>query len=178
MKHVALLRGINVGGKNKVPMQDLVAIFTAVGCTDVKTFINSGNVVFAAPATLLKKIPELVTAAIQKKCGCNTPVVMRSAKEMRAAFENNPFMQENPEENALHVMFLGDAPSAKLIQSLDPTRNPPERFIVRGKDIYLHMPKGMGQTKLTNAYFDSKLKTVSTARNWRTVAKLVELAEA
>jgi uncharacterized protein (DUF1697 family) len=103
MKHVALLRAINVGGKNNVPMKALVEIFTSAGCTEVQTYIQSGNVVFSASGPVLTKLPTLVSAAILKQCGCQVPVVLRTASELRAALGKNPFMKEKPDENALQA---------------------------------------------------------------------------
>lgn len=176
MKQLAFLRGINVGGKNKLPMKDLADMFINAGCKDVRTFIQSGNVIFDAPSKLVRTLPELVGARIKDQFGYQIPVVLRTAEELQEALAGNPFLKNGADENTLHLMFLADAPPSPLIQQLDPDRSPPDRFVVRGKDIYLHLPKGVADTKLTNAYFDSKLKTVSTGRNWRTVTKLVELA--
>jgi uncharacterized protein (DUF1697 family) len=173
MKHVALLRGINVGGKNILPMKDLAAIFTAAGCKNVTTFIQSGNVIFdgATPglATKLEK-------AIQKKFGFLTPIQFRSAAQLEKVARNNPFIKED--ESRLSVVFLADLPTPAGISALDPARSPGDRFHVSEQEIYLHTPNGMGQTKFTNAWFDSKLSTVSTARNWRTTLTLLELASA
>jgi uncharacterized protein (DUF1697 family) len=174
---VALLRGINVGGKNKLPMKDLVAMFERAGCVTTRHYIQSGNVVFAAPPALAAKIPAVVEAAIAKGFGLRVPVVVRSEKELRAVAAGNPFLDAGVDADALHVMFLADAPSRAAIASLDPDRSPPDRFVVKGREIYLACPNGIGRTKLGNAWFDAKLGTTSTARNWRTVLKLVAMCD-
>lgn len=173
MKHVALLRGINVGGKNKLPMKDLAAIFTGAGCRNVSTFIQSGNVTFEGDtAGLAARIEK----AIEKKFGFRPPVQFRNAAELRRVARNNPFINED--EAWLHVYFLDDPPTRSVIATLDPDRSPGDRFHISGKEIYLHLPNGMARTKLTNAWFDSKLSTISTARNWRTTLTLLELVSA
>ncbi len=103
------------------------------------------------------------------------PVVTRTAEEMGQAVSNNPFLRAGVAEDQLHVLFLADLPDARSIAILDPNRSPPDQFEVRGQEVYLQLPNGAAKTRLTNAYFDSKLATVSTGRNWRTVNKLLEL---
>ena len=170
---LALLRGINVGGKNILPMKALAEMFAVAGCTDVKTYIQSGNVVFRQGAR--KDVASLVRAEIAKQFGLKVPVVMRSAAEMVKVLAENPFLDRDVDEAWLHVMFLEDEPSAAMIAGLDPARSVPDEYMVRGREIYLHLPHGAAKTKLTNAYFDSKLKTVGTQRNWRTVKTLAEM---
>jgi uncharacterized protein (DUF1697 family) len=173
--YVALLRGVNVGGKNKLPMKDLAAMFVDVGCSEVRTFIQSGNVVFKSPAGLAAKVAALVAAEITRRFGYNTPVVLRTTNQLADALANNPFVPLGATEDSLHVMFLADLPTAAAVAALDPERSPGDTYTVRGRDIYLRLHNGAGKSKLTNAYFDSKLATVSTARNWRTVNKLLEM---
>jgi uncharacterized protein (DUF1697 family) len=175
-RHVALLRGINVGGKNSLPMKTLAAMFAKAGCKDVTTFIQSGNVVFSAPAPLAARIPKLIEKHIEQDTGLKVPVVVRSAKELEACLRKNPFLKAGCGENELHFMFLADEPGKAAVQTLDAKRSPGDEFKVVGKDIYLRLPNGVGRSKLTNAYFDAKLSTKSTIRNFRTVQKLLELA--
>lgn len=174
--HVTLLRGINVGGKNIVPMKDLVAMFIDAGCANVRSYIQSGNVIFTADPKCAKKVPEEVSKRIEKRFGIRVPVIMRSAKALHHVAANNPFLKRGADVTMLHVAFLADAPPARDIAALDPQRSPGDFFKVLGREIYLHLPNGVARTKLTNAYFDSKLHTISTVRNWRTVLKLIELA--
>jgi len=173
--YVGFLRGVNVGGKNKLPMKDLAAMFVAAGCGEVQTFIQSGNVVFKARPALASKIPALIAGQIADRFGYRTPVVIRTVEEMSDVLVKNPFLGEGVNEDYLHLMFLADTPSARAVSALDPERSPGDKYIVRGRDIYFWLPNGAGNSKLTNAYFDSKLATVSTIRNWRTVNKLLEM---
>ena len=114
---------------------------------------------------------------IFKVFGYRTPVVLRSAQELSEVIATNPFRKTEVPEEFLHVMFLADEPGAHLIAGLDPERSPGDFFQVHGKDVYLHLPNGVARSKLTNAYFDAKLKTIGTQRNWRTVCKLAALME-
>jgi uncharacterized protein (DUF1697 family) len=172
---VALLRGINVGGKNLVPMKELVAMFAAAGCSDVKSYIQSGNVVFSATAAAAAKLPAVVGKSIERRFGFAVPIVVRSADDLAAIAESNPFLAPDGDFAILAVMFLADKPTARAIATLDAGRSPPDEFVVRGREIFVRCPNGFARTKLTNAWFDSKLSTMSTARNWRTVLKLVEM---
>jgi len=174
--YVALLRGVNVGGKNLLPMKDLTCLFEDAGCAGVRTYIQSGNVIFTATQAKADKLPGRIAKTIAERFGYRTPVVLRSAGELGETIRNNPFLQAGASENFLHVMFLESQPDAAAIAALDPDRSPPDAFLVRGREVYLQCPNGAGTTKLTNAWFDSRLSTISTGRNWRTVLKLYELA--
>ena len=157
--HLALLRGINVGGKNILPMRDLAAMFADAGCGSLRTFIQSGNVIFTAGPTVSARIADVIAAGIAERFGYRTPVILRTARELRDVVSNNPFPQG---EESLHVMFLKARPHAAKVAALDPNRSSPDAFVVRGGEIYLHLPNGAGHSKLTNAWFDSKLTTTST----------------
>jgi uncharacterized protein (DUF1697 family) len=174
-RHVALMRGINVGGKNKLPMAELVRLFEKAGCEGVRTYIASGNIVFDAGANVVESLPQMIEAAVERSLGLKVPVVVRSAQELRIAAKGNPFIKDG--EDSLFVMFLADHPDKKSVAGLDPERSPGDKYKVVGRDIYLSLTTGAAKTKLTNAYFDSKLGTVSTGRNWRTVLRLVEMCE-
>lgn len=155
-------------------MRDLAPLFEDAGCVNVRTFIQSGNVIFTATAKVSERVAAIITAGIAERFGFSTPVILRTAQQLRDVVSGNPF--PNGEEK-LHVMFLADRPNPKQVAELDPNRSAPDRFLVRGAEIYLHLPSGMADSKLTNAWFDSKLATVSTFRNWRTVTKLLALME-
>jgi len=174
-KYLALLRGINVGGKNMLQMKDLAAMFVAAGCSDVATYIQSGNVVFRANEKVASGLSGMISQEIEKQFGIRVPVVLRSAEEMGGVVRGNPFLKMGVAEDLLHLCFLADSPAAEDIARLDVARSAPDAFEMAGSEIYLMLPNGMARTKLTNAYFDSKLKTVSTARNWRTTLNLAQM---
>ncbi len=177
--HVALLRGINVGGKNKLLMRDLAAMFSETGCDDVRTFIQSGNVVFRAGSALTRRVPDLIGEVIASRFGYRIPVVTRTAGELAAIIQANPFpgvAAEVGRLGQLHVGFLADRPEAAAVDALDPDRSPPDEFAVVGREVYSYCPQGFASTRLTTRYFESNLSTTMTARNWKTVLKLHELA--
>jgi uncharacterized protein (DUF1697 family) len=172
--YVALLRGINVGGKNKLPMAALRDLLTDLGHEDVVTYIQSGNVVLKAaskPAVVAKEIAD----GIEAEFGLQVPVIVRSRAELSRVVSGNPYLAPGADPATLHVMFLAAKPSAAAIAKLDPQRCPPDRFTVHGREIFLQLPNGMGRTKLTNDYFESRLGVPGTARNWKTVNKLLDL---
>ncbi len=171
-EYVALLRGINLGGNNRLAMKELVEMFVEAGCNDVSTYIQSGNVLFTAPGPLVKGLPELVAKEIAARYGYRVPVIVRSAEQLAQTIRDNPFLQAGESEKTLHVYFLAHLPTVSAVQKLDPNRSPPDSFRVVHQEIYVHLPNSMARTKLTNAYFDSKLSTTSTARTWGTVCKL------
>lgn len=175
-QHIALMRGINVGGKNKLPMQELAAIFEEAGCVSVRTYIQSGNVVFEADQELVDELAEDVPRRIQGRFGLLVPVVLRTADALRRIVARNPFVGEDTDPKHLHVGFLAEAPGAEAVASLDPVRSNVDSFAVLDAEVYLHVPGGMGRTKLTTDWFDRRLGTVMTVRNWRTVNALVEMA--
>lgn len=172
---LALLRGINVGGKNRLPMAALVELFRRAGCRDVRTHIQSGNVIFTADAALASRLPSLLGTAIPEAFGFEAPVFLRTAREMEAIAAANPFLDRGAPAAELHVAFLDRTPAAASIARLDPRRSPPDELLVHGREVYLHLPSGVARTRLTNAYLDATLGATSTLRSWRTVLRLAEL---
>ena len=167
---VGLLRGVNVGGKNKLPMDELRALFESLGHRKVSTFIQSGNVIFTANDSVT---PKQLEAAIQSRFGFRITVVLRTPAELERVVKANPFRSADP--SRLHVGFMAGKPSAAVVARLDNERFRPEEFAVHGAELYLHLPNGMGRTKLP-AYLDRQLKIPTTVRNWNTVNKLIELS--
>src|SRR5436305_1966598 len=120
---IALLRGVNVGGKNKLPMKDLGALFVAAGCAQVRTYIQSGNVLFHADPVLATRLPDLIAARIVEGFGYRTPVILRTADQLAAVVASNPFLTSSAAQEALHVLFLADEPSQSRIDTLDGDRS-------------------------------------------------------
>jgi uncharacterized protein (DUF1697 family) len=175
--HIALLRGINVGGKNMLPMKQLAAFFGELGAGNARTYIQSGNVVFELPSDVaVRELGQRMEGLIKEQFGVTTPIVLRTAQELTVVLSGNPFMEQGVSEGELFVMFLKDEPTAEAIAGLDPLRSPVDQFIVQGREVYLSL-RSAASTKLTNAYFDSRLKTIGTSRNWRTVKTLCEMAK-
>jgi len=174
---IALLRGVNVGGRNKLPMKQLVAIVEGIGGRQVRTYIQSGNVVFTAPSAIRRGAAASISSAIEQQLDISTPVVLRTVEQLRHVVAANPYLGPDQDERALHVAFLADPPRSEDVATLDEHRSPPDEFTLKGQEIYLRCPNGLARTKLSNSYFDSRLKTTSTVRNWRTTLKLLEFAE-
>jgi uncharacterized protein (DUF1697 family) len=176
--YIALLRGINVGGENRLAMKDLMAVFEAAGCQAVRTFIQSGNVIFRAAPRFATGLPAVISRRIASRFGLRVPVVLRAAADMTRVVRNNPFIDAKSDADVLHVLFLADAPTRARVAALDPDRSPGDAFAVHGREVYLQLSRGVARTRLTNAYFDSTLGRIGTLRTWRTVLTLRELAAA
>jgi uncharacterized protein (DUF1697 family) len=171
--YVALLRGINVGGKTKVPMAALRGVCESAGCEDVATYIQSGNVVLKSKLTA-DKLRTALEAAIAGEFGFNPAVMIRTAKEMAAVLDRNPY--SDADEKSIHVGFLHAAPNAATKKCLAAIDCAPEEVTAVDRDLYLHLPNGMGRAALPVQLERCLRPTPVTVRNWRTVTKLVELS--
>lgn len=174
--YVALLRAVNVGGRNSLSMPKLREALGERGLEDVSTVLQSGNVLFRSPKRETA-VTKLVRATLADEFGLEGAVVVRSAAELATVAAGNPFLQkgEHRDPKSLHVAFLEKAPTKAAVAKLDPDRSPPDAFAVRGREVYLSYPKGSGRTKLNLGYLEHVLGVQGTARNWRTVQRLAEL---
>ncbi len=175
---ISMLRGINVSGQKKVPMNELKALYEELKFKNVTTYIQSGNVVFSSDASDEKVLSKKIEEKIIKHFGFEVPVIIRTPKEMQSAIRNNPFLKEkNVDSERMYVTFLEEVPAKDKLEMLSAIQFPHDRFIVKGKEIFLSLPDGAGRTKLTNNFFESKLKVTATTRNWNTVNELVRIAK-
>jgi len=175
LKYVALLRGINVSGRNAIKMKDLQSAFEKLGFKNVVTFIQSGNVVFDYDSIQNDKITQIIENEIAKKFKLDIKVIIRTKEELEAIAKNNPILQKpGIDAEKLHVTFLYDKPDSDVSQLIF-KKEENEEYIIRDREIYLYCPNGYGNTKLTNSVFEKKLKTFATTRNFKTVNKLLEL---
>jgi uncharacterized protein (DUF1697 family) len=175
--HIAFLRGINVGGRNAVPMADLRDMVGGLGFTGAKTLLQSGNLVFTAASKSASALEKQLEQETEKRFGVAADYVIRSEKELAQVVAANPFPKEaKTDPSHLVVMFLKSAASAKDVQALQEAIK--GREIVRGdgKHLYLVYPDGIGESKLTNVIIEKKIGTRGTARNWNTTLKLLALA--
>jgi uncharacterized protein (DUF1697 family) len=172
---VALLRGINLGGKNKVPMADLKVQLAELGLEDVVTYIQSGNAVFRSPVAKTRVAAD-IAKRVATAYGLDVKVIVRTPAELGRIAKANPYLPGEKDVSKLHVIYLDRAPKAADKAKLDPDRSPPDEFTVRGREIYLHLPNGLGRSKLTIDYFERRLGVAATARNWNTLLKLIDLA--
>lgn len=174
---VALLRGINVGGHHKLPMKELVAELTDPGLSDVETYIQSGNVVFCSRETDASSLSERIGSTIRSSHGFEPKVMVLSREELRAAAEANPFPQADAEPTTVHLFFLAEPAAEPDLELADAVKAPSEELVLTEKVLYLHTPDGLGRSKL-GAKVEKVLGGVqTTARNWRTVRKVLEMAE-
>ena len=176
MKYIALLRGINVSGQKMIKMAALAKLFESLKFSSVRTYIQSGNVVFDSRASTEGAIVRRIETALQGQYGFAVPVILRSEKDWTKIINANPFLvRKGINEARLYVAFLRDKIERKSFPELDPYRRHNEEFVVTGREIYLHYPEGFGTTKLTNQIFEQKLGTVATTRNLNTLYALTEL---
>jgi uncharacterized protein (DUF1697 family) len=175
---VSFVRAINVGGRNRLAMSDLRAAHEAIGCTTVSTLLQSGNAVFTSSKTAAA-LEKAIAKQLIAKHDLDVVVVVRSAKELAAAIDANPFpAQAQKEPSAFVVMFLTNAPSRDAIKEFEGINVGPEKKTVKGREAYIHYGAGMGTSKLTNALIERVLGARGTARNWNTVTKLLALTDA
>jgi uncharacterized protein (DUF1697 family) len=171
----ALLRAVNLGERNKVSMPRLRSLVSALGYDDVTTYVQSGNVVFRGPGGKADEISAAFERAIDEEFGLTIAVIIRTAGELRKVADRNPFLADERDPKKLQVLFLDRRPPAQAKRALDPDRSPPDRFELRGRELYLHRPAGSARSKLTIDYFERCLRARGTVRNWRTVMRLAEL---
>jgi uncharacterized protein (DUF1697 family) len=174
---IAFFRGINVGGNNPLPMKTLPALLEKCGCADAKTYIQSGNVVFRSSLRSAAKLEDAIAKAVHAKHGHQPRVVILSAQELARAVKRNPYPQAEKEPTSLHLFFLGGKPQKGGLAELAALRANGEEIVLDGSVFYLHAPKGVGKSKLA-ASVERALGVETTARNWRTCTKVLEMAEA
>ena len=173
---IALFRGINVGGKNSLPMKELVGILEELGCQNVKTYIQSGNVVFKINKNNISGLSDQISAEIKKRRGFAPSVLLLSLEEVEKIVANNPFPEVENDPQTLHVGFLASVPKKPDLKMLESLRKKDERFRLIDSTFYLHAPDGVGRSKLA-ANTERLLGTSMTDRNWRTVGKILEIAQ-
>ena len=173
--YIALFRAINVGGRNKLPMKELVVLLQKLGCGDVRTYIQSGNVVL----TSAEKSPERLSVEISRKVkarfGFDPTMKILDARELETAISKNPFPEAAETPEYLHAGFLLRKPVKPDLQKLESLKQNGERFQLKDKIFYLHAPKGIGRSKLA-ASSEKLLGVPMTDRNWRTVCKIRDMA--
>ena len=168
-RQIALLRGVNVGGSKKVEMARLRALLEQLGYSDVRTHLNSGNAVFSGP----KLSEQRLEKAIAKEFGFDVPVVLRSGRDLADIVKANPLRKVATDPAKHLVVFCG----AKAAVKLDRAAYAPEQFAVRGREVYLWLPGGIARSELARELAAKPIGKKSTARNWRTVEKLLALAD-
>lgn len=174
MKYVAFLRGINVGGHNKIKMETLREMFAALGYINVKTYINSGNVIFETIEADDNALATEIEQATQSEFSLNIKVMVRTISEIQFIIENNPFAGQFGNDKDLHVLFLDAELPQEKRELLLSNNNENEIFAVRNREIFCLLRVSVLDSLLGKDYVGKKLKATATARNWRTVNKIAE----
>jgi uncharacterized protein (DUF1697 family) len=172
MRVAALLRGINIGAKQRIAMGDLRAIVESLGHTEVETYLQSGNVVLRTRRKNTKALGEALRAAIAQETGLDVPVVVRTAAELATVVERNPYPVDDP--TRVVVAFLEDEVELGDLALGDLTDYLPDELTIEGRELYVSVPNGQAESKLMDALTKRRLPTTLTVRNWRTVEALAE----
>jgi uncharacterized protein (DUF1697 family) len=174
--YIALLRGINVGGNNLLPMKGLVVLLESLYCQDVKTYIQSGNAVFRHEADEVSALSNRISAGIKKSYGFEPKVLVLKAAELERARASNPFREAESDPKTLHLYFLASAPIKPDMGMLERMKADSEEFVLKDNIVYLHAPDGIGRSKLASQA-ERALGVSATARNWQTVAQVMDIAK-
>jgi uncharacterized protein (DUF1697 family) len=178
MNYIALLRGINVSGKNSIKMVDLTAMMTSLKFKNIKTYIQSGNIVFSDSSSDTQKLEAKIKATILKTFGHTVPVLVMEATVFAEVIKQNPYLKDTKSDKAFwHITLLSDTPEAEKVKLLHTGEYGSTAFKYLNKAIYLYTPEGYGNTKLSNTFIESKLKVNATTRNWKTMLTLQTMIE-
>lgn len=171
--YISLLRGINVSGQKVIKMEALRTEYEALGFSQVKTYIQSGNVIFQSENENSLDLAQKIAKMILQKWGFEVPIMVKTIAEWQSVLQENPFILErNEDKSKLHVTFLSEVPDTEKWAKIEAGQYGEDEYILREKTIYLFCPNGYGNTKLTNTLFENKLKCLATTRNWNTMEKI------
>jgi len=175
---ISMLRGVNVGGHNKIKMEALRALYESLKLRDAQTHVQSGNVIFRTDERDMLRLGKRIEDGIERKFGFRPDVILRTAAEMREVVARNPFAKRRGiEPGKLLVSFLASDPGEEGREKVRQMKCDPEEMRIEGRELYIHFPNGMGRTKLQWAGLGKMLKTTGTGRNWNSVTKMLEIAE-
>lgn len=177
MRFIAILRGINVGTGRKVPMADLKKLCESLELQQVQSYIQSGNLVFELPnPEPISELEVRLQKTFSETFGFEIPVLIRTSEEWAASTAKNPFLkEENVDIERLHLTCLKQLPSPELLEKIKSFQYLPDRYEIIGRDVFIFCAAGYGTSKLVNSFFELKLKTSATTRNWKTVVQLNEM---
>jgi len=175
ISYITMLRGINVSGQKKIKMDELKKLYESLGFSNVKTYIQSGNVVFESTDSNTSELTTKISGKINEIFGFEVPVIIRIKEEIKGVIDNTPY--GNKDINKLAVIFLSGVPTQPPIEEINKVKDDSEEYFISGKEVYLYIPNGAARTKLSNNFFERKLKLSATSRNWKTVNKLMEIAD-
>lgn len=171
---IALLRGVNVGGKNKLPSADFTSVLEELDCRDVQTVIQSGNAVFYSKSRSSKRLSKVIADAIEQRMGFRPDVMLVTESELQAAADANPFLADDVKPATLHYYFLQEMASDPDNDQLNALAAESERHLLSGKVFYLFAPDGVGRSRLA-AQAEKCIGVAVTARNHRTIQRLLDV---
>ena len=175
--YIALLRGINVSGQKLIKMDALRDLFINTGFQNVETYIQSGNIIFNYTKTEQKTLSKHIENRIHDNFGFEVPVIIRTLDDFKKIINRNPYPREDKIYfDTLHITFLSETPAKENIIYAEEFNFEPDSFIVAEKEVYVYCPNGYGNTKISNNFFESKLKVKATTRKLRTVKELIKIA--
>ena len=174
--YIALFRGINVGGRNALPMKEIVAILEHLGSQKVKTYIQSGNAVFVGPEKDTLRLSKAIRVEVKKRRGFEPQVLLLELEDIERAIRNNPFPEAETDPRSLHAGFLASTPEHPNLKMLESLKRGSERFRLIDRVFYLHAPEGIGRSKLA-ANTEKLLGVPMTDRNWSTVCTIRAMAQ-
>jgi uncharacterized protein (DUF1697 family) len=176
--YIAVLRGINVSGQKPIKMAELKEHLKQLDIENTLTYIQSGNIIFNSKLTDYELLASNIRKLIFDRWGFDVPVILRELDELLRIKKDNPFIKNADfDPTKIAVVFLSNQPNKELIEGISTFKYPHDKFKIIGKEIYLHYPNGFGRSKLTINFFERKLKVSCTSRNWKTLNKLIEIAE-
>jgi uncharacterized protein (DUF1697 family) len=175
---ISMLRAVNVGGSGKIKMEPLREAYEALGLRDVRSLLQSGNVLFRSSVKNRDQLARRITQEIERRFGLHVEVVIRTLAEIESIFERSPILSPRADLSKLLVMFLSKVPDARAQAALSKWHKGPEMLELRGPEVYLYYPDGVGRSKLSSAVIERHLDTIGTARNWNTLTKLLDAARA
>jgi uncharacterized protein (DUF1697 family) len=174
---ISMLRGVNVGGHNKIKMDALRALYSGLELRDPQTYIQSGNVIFSTDEQDLASVAERIKDGIERTFGCRPEVILRTASALKKVIARNPFAtRPGVETSKLVVVFYSGNPDAEARKAVLRIKVDPEELRIDGRELYVYFPNGQARTKFPAALIEKTLKTPGTGRNWNTVTKLLEIA--
>lgn len=169
--YIAILRGINVGGNRKLPMAELRELLGSLGFQDIRTYIQSGNIIFTSDLSDTKQLETIISESIQSKYDYNVPTIVKTIAQWEQAIVNNPY--KGKDIKRVLFTFLKEIPEVTIPQHVSEN----DEYQLIHDVVHLHCPNGYGNTKLNNNFFEKQLGIIATTRNWNTVEKLLQLAK-
>jgi uncharacterized protein (DUF1697 family) len=178
MKYIALLRGINVSGQKMIKMKDLIKVFESLGFINIKTYLQSGNVIFEHEVVDILELTDKIENKIIEAFGFTVKTIILTNDELESIINSNPLLNGSDiDQDKLHVTFLSEKPEQSKLDNLEIKKEIEEKFMIILKEVYLYCPNGYGRTKLNNAVFEKKLKVIATTRSWKTVKNIFDLSK-